>query len=151
VIVAILICAGFLILGVKYAILLGIFSALLKLIPYLGIVTACLLTILITVSTNSPATVTGALIVLLIVHIIDGNFLFPAIVGSKVKMNALATIVGVVIGNALWGIAGMFLAIPLLATLKVIFDSVEPFRPWAILLGDDPRIPKIKRGKIKKL
>jgi putative permease len=151
VIVAVLVCIGFVILGVKYAILLGIFSALLKLIPYLGIVSACLLTMLITITTNSPATVTGSLIVLLVVHIIDGNFLFPAIVGSKVKMNALATIVGVVIGNALWGIAGMFLAIPLLATLKVIFDSVAPFKPWAILLGDDPRIPKMKRGKSREL
>lgn len=145
VIVAILLWIGFIILGVKYAILLALVSALLKLIPYLGIVTACIFSMLVTLTTNSLGTVTGVLIVQLVVHLIDGNFLFPAIVGSKVKMNALATIVGVIIGSALWGIPGMFLAIPVLATLKVIFDSLEPFRHWAILLGDDPRIPTIKK------
>ena len=146
--VAILLWLGFIIIGVKYAFLLATISALLKLIPYIGIVTACLFSMAVTLSTNSLPAVTGVLIVLLIVHIIDGNLLFPAIVGSKVKMNALATIVGVIVGNALWGIPGMFLAIPILATLKVVFDSVATFRPWAILIGDDPGIPKIKKRKL---
>lgn len=144
IIVAVMLWIGFIILGVKYAILLALISALLKLIPYLGIVTACVFTMLVTLTTNSMGTVTGVLIVQLVVHLIDGNFLFPAIVGSKVRMNALATIVGVLTGSAIWGIPGMFLAIPILATLKVIFDSLEPFHHWAILLGDDPKIPTIK-------
>jgi len=132
---------------VKYAILLAVVSALLKLIPYLGILSAMVISMLITMTTNSMGTVWGVFVVLLIVHLIDGNFLFPAIVSSKVKMNALATIVGVIVWAALWGIPGMFLAIPILATLKVIFDSIEPFKAWGILLGDDPRIPTIKKRR----
>lgn len=147
ILVALLLWIGFILLGVKYAILLAVISALLKLVPYLGIVSAIVLSLSVTLTTNSMPTVTGVLIVQIVVHLIDGNFLFPAIVGSKVKMNALATIVGVIAGNLLWGIPGMFLAIPILATMKVIFDSLEPFQPWAILLGDDPGIPKLKRSR----
>lgn len=150
IVVAILNLIGFYIFGVKYAILLAVISALLKLIPYLGIITACIVSMLVTLTTNSLGAVTGVLVVLIVVHLIDGNFIFPAIVGSKVKMNALSIIVGVIAGSALWGIPGMFLAIPILAALKVIFDSLEQFQPWAILLGDDPGIPKIKSTKRKK-
>ena len=136
-IVAVMNCAGFFILGVKYALLLGVIAALLNLIPYLGIFTACLLSMLVTFTTNTPSTVLGVAVVLIIVHIIDSNVLLPKVVGSKVKINALATILGVLLGSALWGIPGMFLAIPIIAILKVIFDGVDSLSPWGLLLGDD--------------
>ncbi|BAV09758.1 Predicted PurR-regulated permease PerM [Filimonas lacunae] len=137
IIVAIMNCTGFFILGVKYALMLGVIAALLNLIPYVGIFTACILSLLITFTTNSPATVLGVAIVLVIVHIIDSNILLPRVVGSKVKINALVTIVGVLVGSAIWGIAGMFLAIPIMAILKVIFDGIESTQAWGILLGDE--------------
>jgi predicted PurR-regulated permease PerM len=137
VIVAMLNCAGFFILGVKYSLMLGVIAALLNLIPYVGIFTACILSMLITFTTNTPATVLGVAIVLVIVHIIDSNILLPKVVGSKVKINALVTIVGVLVGSAIWGIAGMFLAIPFMAILKVIFDGIESLQSWGILLGDE--------------
>ena len=61
----------------------------------------------------------------------------PKVVSSKVKINALISIVGVFIGGALCGISGMFLSIPAIAILKVIFDRVDELKPWAMLLGDD--------------
>jgi putative permease len=136
-IVAILNCAGFFILGVKYALLLGVVAALLNLVPYLGIFTALILSALITFTTNTPGTVLGLVIVLVSVHLIDSNILLPRVVGSKVRINALATILGVVVGEMLWGIPGMFLAVPIVAILKVIFDGVDDMEPWGILLGDD--------------
>jgi putative permease len=136
-IVAFLNCAGFFILGVKYALLLGVIAALLNLIPYLGIFTALILSALITFTTNTPGTVLGLVIVLVCVHLIDSNILLPRVVGSKVRINALATILGVVVGEMLWGIPGMFLAVPIVAILKVIFDGVDGLEPWGILLGDD--------------
>jgi len=99
VIVCLLYCAGFFILGVKFALLLGVLSALLNIIPYLGFFTAFIMTVLITLSTNSPATALGAAIVLAAVHILDGNVLMPKIVGSKMKINALFTIMSVIIGD----------------------------------------------------
>jgi predicted PurR-regulated permease PerM len=136
-IVAILNCTGFFILGVKYALLLGVVAALLNLVPYLGIFTALILSALITFTTNTPGTVLGLVIVLVSVHLIDSNILLPRVVGSKVRINALATILGVVVGEMLWGIPGMFLAVPIVAILKVIFDGVDGMEPWGILLGDD--------------
>ena len=79
-----------------------------------------------------------------IIQLIDNNYLVPYIVSSKVKINALFSIIVVIAGNALWGIPGMFLSIPLLAIVKLIFDHIEPLEPWGFLLGDTmPSILKI--------
>lgn len=128
---------GFLILGVKYAIFMALLAALLNLIPYVGMLTANILCILITLITSD--TVSSAIwvgVVLAVVQVIDNNFGMPLIVGNKVRINALATIIGVLIGGALCGVPGMFLAIPVLAVIKVICDKVEGMKPWGILLGD---------------
>jgi putative permease len=137
VIVCVLYCTGFFILGVRFALLLGVLSALLNVIPYLGFFTAFLLTTVITLSTNSPATALGAAIVLVAVHILDGNVLMPKIVGSKMKINALFTIMSVIIGDAIWGIPGMFLALPVVAILKILSDSTGHQPPWGLLVGDE--------------
>ena len=145
-IVAVMNCTGFLILGVKYAFLLGVIAALLNVIPYLGIFSACVISLLITSTTNTPGTVVGVGIVLLVVHLIDANIILPKVVGSKVKINVLATLLSVLVGNALWGIAGMFLFIPLIAVVKIIFDSAEELKPWGLLLGEDPSAVTPKRA-----
>ena len=72
----------------------------------------------------------------MLVHFTDSNILLARIVGSKVKINALVTILGVVTGNLIWGIPGMFLAIPVIAILKIVFEHIEYMQPWALLLGD---------------
>ena len=137
VIVCVLYCVGFFILGVRFALLLGVLSALLNIIPYLGFFTAFLMTTVITLSTNSPATALGAAIVLIAVHILDGNVLMPKIVGSKMKINALFTIMSVIIGDAVWGVPGMFLALPVVAILKILSDSTGHLPPWGLLVGDE--------------
>jgi predicted PurR-regulated permease PerM len=58
-------------------------------------------------------------------------------VASKVKINALMAIVVVLIGDLIWGIPGMFLSIPLIALIKVIFDHIPALKPWGFLLGDN--------------
>jgi predicted PurR-regulated permease PerM len=134
-VVACLACTAFWIIGVKYSVLLGIIVALFNLIPYLGIFTALLLSTLITFATgsiNSAAYVAGSI---LGIHAVDSNFLLPTIVGSKVKLNALITFLGIVLGEMIWGLSGMFLSIPLIAILKIIFDRVESLKPWGYLLG----------------
>lgn len=141
VIVSVLTALGLMIIGVKYAILLGIITGLLNLIPYIGIVVAGLLTVVASLTGNTDATVIiGILVVNIVVQFIDNNILVPMIVSSKVEINAIASIVGIIIGGLLGGITGMFLAIPLIAILKIIFDRVESLKPWGYLLGDD--LPK---------
>jgi predicted PurR-regulated permease PerM len=129
---------GFLILGIQYPIFLALVAALLNLIPYIGMIIAKLFCMLITlVTSGNLANVVWVAAVLAAVQVIDNNFLIPLIVGNKVRINALVTIIGVIVGGALCGIAGMFLAIPAIAVLKIIFDHVEALKPWGTLLGDD--------------
>jgi predicted PurR-regulated permease PerM len=137
-IVASLTSIGMFILGVEYAILIGVITALLNLIPYIGIMMAITIAFLAALINSSEISVmlgVGGLFAL--VQFIDNNILVPRIVGNKVRINALASIVGVITGGFIAGIAGMFLAIPLLAIMKVIFDRIESLSPWGYLIGDD--------------
>jgi predicted PurR-regulated permease PerM len=151
VIIAIANCSIFFILGVKYALLLGVIGAILNIIPYLGIFMACILSTLITLTTNSPSTVVWVIVSLIIIHMLDSNILMPRIVGSKVKINALATIVGIITGSALWGIPGTFMAVPIMAVMKVAFEEIDPFRPFAILMGDDVTVTSMSRPVLHKI
>jgi predicted PurR-regulated permease PerM len=136
-----------LILGIPYAFLLGIISAVINVIPYIGGLIGVALPVMVALATKesgwSPVYV---LIVFYIIQLIDNNIIVPKIVASKVKINALFSIIVVFAGNALWGIPGMFLSIPLLAVLKVILDHIESLNAWGFLLGDTmPPILKIKK------
>ena len=157
VIVACLNIIVLLFLGIEYAILLGILGALLNVIPYIGGLVAVALPMMVALATKTTSLY--ALYVLIfyyIIQLIDNNLIVPLIVSSKVKINALFAIIVVIAGNALWGVSGMFLSIPLLAVVKVIFDHIEPLKPWGFLLGDTlptkPLLPvnlmKIKKAKV---
>jgi predicted PurR-regulated permease PerM len=147
IIVAALNSTALLILGVKYAILLGLIGALLNMLPYIGGIIAVALPVLIaTVTKNGYSTQLGIVIAYIIIQFIDNNFLIPKIVSSKVQINALVSILIVLLGGALWGVAGMFLSIPFVAILKIICDRVEGMKPLGKLLGDE--IPTKHKGLI---
>lgn len=143
---------GFLLLGIKYAIFLALLAALLNLVPYVGMLIANVFCMLVTlVSADDVKTVLWVGVVLAAVQIIDNNLLMPLIVGNKVRINALVTIIGVLVGGLLCGIPGMFLAIPTLAVMKVIFDKVPELNPWGVLLGDTaPGDPSSKENAVTK-
>jgi len=138
VIVAAVVCTAFWAVGIPYPLLLGLLTALFNIIPYIGIFTALLLSTLITFATAATAgKVLLVIITLVLTHLVDSNILLPLIVGSKVRINALITVLGVIIGEMIWGIPGMFLSIPVIAVLKIIFDRVDSLHAWGILLGDE--------------
>jgi predicted PurR-regulated permease PerM len=144
VIVATLNTVALLILGVEYAILLGIIGALLNIIPYISGVISVVIYMLIALVTKSPVYMIYVFIAYTVIQFVDNNYIVPKIVASKVKINALFSVIVVIAGNALWGIPGMFLAIPMLAIVKLIFDNIESLKPWGFLLGDTmPPIIKI--------
>ncbi len=128
---------GLLVIGVEYAVLLAFIGALLNLIPYLGAIVAMLIMTVIAFATKSPTAALWTAILYLGVQFIDNNFILPKVVGSKVKINAFVSILAVLVGGAIWGVAGMFLAIPLVALAKVVFDRVESLEPFGYILGDD--------------
>lgn len=145
-----------LLLDIKHALLIGVIFALLNLIPYVGALIGNLLGVLLTLTSSQELlpilTVLG---VIAIVQFLDNNILMPRIVGSKVKINAFAAILGVFIAGSLVGVSGMFLALPMVAVLKIIFDRSNIFKPWGILLGDENpvkspiRFPKLRSSSKK--
>lgn len=135
-IVAVLNSVGLLILGIDYAIVLGIFGALLNMIPYLGGIIAMGLFAVIALVTKEPVFALYVIGLYAVIQFIDNNYIVPKIVGSKVKLNALTSLITVILGAALWGIPGMFLSIPITAVLKLVLDRIEPLKPWGFLLGD---------------
>lgn len=143
-IVTVLACAGFAIIGIKYGFLLGLITGIFNVIPYIGILTALLLAALITFASGSFTHVLLVILVLGLIHVVDGNFIMPKIVGSKVKINTLIALLGLVVGEMIWGITGMLLSIPVIAIIKVVFDRVEGLQPWGMLLGDDYSEPEDK-------
>ena len=141
VIVSTLTTVGFMIIGVKYAIVLGLITGILNLIPYIGILFAGILSIIATLTASPDLTlIIGVLIIVIVVQLIDNNLIVPMIVGSKVQINAFVSIVGIIVGGVIAGFSGMFLAIPIIAILKVIFDRIESLEPWGYLMSDD--LPK---------
>jgi predicted PurR-regulated permease PerM len=146
VLVAILNSTVLLILGIDYAILLGITGALLNMIPYIGGIVGTALPMMVALVTKDSAWYALYIFAAYsVVQVIDNNFIVPKIVSSKVKINALISIVAIIVGGALWGIAGMFLFIPIVAILKLILDRTTSFKPWGEVLGDTmPPLLKIK-------
>jgi predicted PurR-regulated permease PerM len=139
-------------IGAPYAALLGILGAILNLIPYIGGIVQLIFSALVIYSnTASFPLLMWAVVVLMVVQFIDNNIFVPWIIGTKVQLNSLISIVGVLIGGALAGMGGMFLSIPALAICKVIFDRVDDLKPWGRLFGtDDDRsknLLKIKRKR----
>jgi predicted PurR-regulated permease PerM len=140
-IVIALTATGLMIVGVPYALLLGVITGLLNLIPYIGILIAAVLSIIAALTTGTEASaIIGVVVVNIIVQLIDNNLIVPFVVSSKVRINAVVSMIGIVIGGAIAGVAGMFLAIPIIAILKVIFDRIPSLAAWGYLMGDD--LPK---------
>jgi predicted PurR-regulated permease PerM len=151
VVVASATCLGLWIIGVHYAILLGLLTGLFNIIPYIGIITALLLSLLVTFATLGAAKLLLVIAVVLGIHLIDSNVLLPVIVGSKVRINAFITVLGVVVGGSIWGIDGTFLAIPVIAIAKIVFDRIDSLKPWGLLFGDeiDEKQPPPLKEEIK--
>ncbi len=140
---------GLVLLGVKYAIFFGVLAAVLNLIPYIGMFTATLFTVLVSLTTtDNTSNIVWIVVIFYSIHIIDVNFLMPKIVASRLRINALISILGVVIGGALTGISGLFLSIPAIAFIKIVCDEVEDLKPWGLLLGDETTYSK--RSKLYK-
>lgn len=133
--------AAFTIIGIKYAFVLAIITGLLNVIPYVGITISLIISSILTVATSSPSDVPFVFLAFFIIHAIDGNIIMPKIVGSKVKVNSLVVIIGLVIGEMTWGIMGMLLSIPILALVKIVFDHVDELKPWGYLLGEEKSEP----------
>jgi predicted PurR-regulated permease PerM len=149
VILAVLNTVGLTIIGIRQAIFFGVLGGLLNIIPYIGTFIGGLLPTLVALLTEDKF---GAAVAVAAVfafnQFLENNFLTPHIVGGRVKVNPLATIITLLIGGSLWGVAGMVMFIPFLGIAKIIFDHVEPLRPYGYLVGEDEDGKDSKDGSI---
>jgi predicted PurR-regulated permease PerM len=127
-----------LVLGIKHALLIAVIFAFLNLIPYIGALFGNLIGVMLTLTSSEEiGPIISVLAAIAVVQFLDNNILMPRIVGSKVKINAMAAIIGVFAAGSLAGIPGMFLALPIIAIFKVTFDRSEMFKHWGVVLGDE--------------
>ncbi|MGR3810039.1 AI-2E family transporter [Jiulongibacter sp. NS-SX5] len=142
-----------LLLGIPNAVFFGFFAAVLVLVPYIGVAIGSLLPIVMALITKDSAWyAVGVAASFAAIQFLEGNFITPFIVGSKVSINSLAAIVSLLLFGSLWGISGLVLALPLTAIIKVLFDSIDVMKPFGFLLGDatHSEIGK-KRKRVKKV
>lgn len=136
-IVGILNSIGLLALGVDYPFFFGFLAALLLLIPYIGILIGSLLPALIALATkDSYWYAIGVIVIFSFIQFLEGNIITPKITGSKVSLNSFASILVLILFSMLWGIPGMILALPITASLKVLFDHSVKFKSIGFLLGE---------------
>ncbi|MEX0593973.1 MAG: AI-2E family transporter, partial [Balneolaceae bacterium] len=136
-------------LGVRHAIFFGVFAGMLNIIPFIGPLFGSILPILYALVTMDSWIYPIIIIAgFYLVQLLEGNLLTPVIVGSRVSMNALVTLVLLLIGAKIWGLAGMILFIPLGAILKVVFDEIESLQPFGFLLGRVPSEMQSSKGPL---
>lgn len=128
---------GFSIIGVENALFFAILCGLLEIVPFVGNITGTTLTVLVSALHGAELSMlVGIVITYGVVQFIQGWVLEPLILGPQVKINPLFTILALVLGELLWGISGIILAIPLTAILKIICDHIEPLKPYGFLIGE---------------
>lgn len=136
-IVGLLNSIGLLILGIEFPFFFGFLCAILLLVPYIGIIVGSILPALVAFATkDSYWYAVGVIGIFGFIQFLEGNFITPKITGEKVSLNAFVSILSIVLFSMLWGIPGMILALPITASLKVLFDNSEKMNAIGFVLGD---------------
>ena len=136
IIVGILNSVGLLALGIDHAIVFGMITAFMTVIPYIGIlISAALPVSLALVTKDSLWYATGVVAVFSFVQYLEANIIFPKVVGQQLNLSTWSVLVAIIIGTILWGIAGMILFVPFAAILKIISEHTDALKPLSIVLS----------------
>lgn len=137
---------GFSLIGVSNALLFAFLCGLFEIVPFVGNITGTTLTVLVTALHGANwTTLVGIVVIYGVVQFIQGWVLEPLIVGAQVKINPLFTILTLVLGELIWGISGIVLAIPLTAIFKIICDNIQSLKPYGFLIGEIETSHKTKK------
>ena len=134
---AVIYAIGLTLLGVKYGIFYGVLAALLSLIPFIGNMIGAMFPIIMAVVYNDTTTALGVIILFGVAQFIESYLLQPLVVGKKVNINPMMTILIAVLGGMLWGVPGMIVAIPYLGIIAIIFSRIEELKPIGFLLSNE--------------
>ena len=150
-IVAVLNTAGLMLMGIEYAWFFGTLASLLMLLPYIGIAIGSILPALFALAVKDSAWyAVGVIAWFQVVQFLEGNIITPNIVGSKVSINPLMAIIAILLGGMLFGFAGLIIALPFIATVKVIFDAIPSMEAYGFLIGE-PEKEHLRRNSTQEL
>lgn len=136
IIVGVLNSLGLLALGIKHAVLFGMLTAIMTIIPYVGIIVSALLPISVAfITTNSIWYPLGVVAVFSFVQYLEANIIFPKVVGKQLNVSTWATLVAIIAGGIIWGVSGMVLFIPFVAILKIVTDHIKDWQALNLLLS----------------
>ncbi len=128
--------AGLLLLGIQHAILYGMLTAFMTIIPYIGIIISASMPVTVALITKDSLWYPAAVVLLFVfVQYLEANVIFPRVVGAQLNLSTWSTLVAIIAGTILWGVAGMILFIPLVAILKIVSDQVDDLKSINILLN----------------
>ncbi len=143
---------GLYFVGVKYWLLLGLIAAIFNFIPYFGTILGFIFPLIMALLTgDGPGTAVGVVILFIIIQFLENNILTPNITGGQVRINPFFIILSVLIGGIIWGIPGMFIVVPLMASIRIVCEKIEALKPWAFLISDaGTEKYALTTGKLKK-
>ncbi|PSR52313.1 AI-2E family transporter [Adhaeribacter arboris] len=148
---AVIYVVGFSIIGLKNAVLLGLIAVIPTIIPYVGPLIGAFFPLVMALTSGDTGAFVPVVLVLVAAQAMDNYFIEPFVLGSNLSLSPFMTIVSIVIGELIWGVAGMILFIPLFAIIKIVCDHIPVLQPYGFLLGEDDDGKPAWIDKIKKL
>lgn len=129
---------GLWLIGIQYPFFWGFLGAVLAIVPYIGTTLGGTFPFIFSLATTDTWWQPLAVVLLYVtIQSVEGNFITPKVVGSSVKINPLAAIVALIVGGSIWGIAGLVLALPMVATLRTLFSYFDILKPIGELISVD--------------
>ncbi|QMU29319.1 AI-2E family transporter [Adhaeribacter radiodurans] len=139
---AIFYAVGFSIIGLKNALLISLVAVLPTIVPYIGSFVGGVFPLMMALVSGSSGMILPIVIILIIAQVIDNNIIEPLVEGNSLNLSPIITIVAIVLGELVWGIAGMILFIPLFAILRIVCDHIPALQPYGFLLRNDVKEPE---------
>jgi AI-2 transport protein TqsA len=125
--------------GIEFVLIWGVLTFVLNFIPNVGSVIATLLPLsLAMIQLDSFVSVLWLGVSLMSVQFLIGNVLDPKFVGDRIGISPVTILFALVAWSWMWGLVGMFLAVPLTVLIKIILENIEPLRFVAVLMGPKP-------------
>lgn len=142
---------GFSIAGVPNALFFAVLCGILEIVPFIGNLTGSAITFLMALSQGGGSMAIGVVVTYAVVQFVQTYIIEPVVVGGEVNINPLFTILVLILGEQVWGVAGMILAIPLLGIVKIVCDNIDALKPYGFLIGGEKKAKKSSIGsKIKR-
>lgn len=123
-------------LGIPYALFVGLISGFVSLVPYLGVLLALVPPLAGGMGVLSSGEIVVVIATVVLLHLFALNVFYPKVLGKRLRLNPLAVTLGLLFWAWLWGAMGLILAVPIMATLKIVCDHVEALQPLGAWLGD---------------